>query len=473
MLAGEMPFRPGTRAARLAGFFVGEAFLGFLAILALALTLLPLWFPLSEAGLATVELVQWLIVAAFAVEFVVAWSAAPSRKAFLTSPWRLVDLATIVVPLLALLPGASNLLRSSPVLRLTRLARVAALGLRVTGVVARRRTGAARLDAPTGPVNVQVVPAETGRHPQGSSWEEFLSWVQSPEPQPKWYNVANLGRGELQSIAAATRLPPALLESHLLSASYPHLEANPNYAVIFAWLVEEPARSPAPRNGLLLLVSPKGLATLTRRDTSLPQLVETIAPDSELAKAGFPIRMTGTILQVILDQNEQLASHFDAELGALEELPVRESRPEFFERTFKLKKELSAAQSDLWRLKGVISELAEKRAQLPGGTGNEAEFFQRLSRDAEFLYDTIINTREGLLSLIELHLNIVSFDMNRVMRVLAVVSVLGLIPAVVGGLFGMNLIDNPWPFTLPQVAFFVVLGMVLCLYLFFIKGWLK
>jgi Mg2+ and Co2+ transporter CorA len=74
---------------------------------------------------------------------------------------------------------------------------------------------------------------------------------------------------------------------------------------------------------------------------------------------------------------------------------------------------------------------------------------------------------------IELHLNIVSFDMNRVMRVLAVVSVLGLIPAVIGGLFGMNLVDNPWPFTLPQVAFAVVFGMVLCLYFFFVKGWLR
>ena len=62
--------------------------------------------------------------------------------------------------------------------------------------------------------------------------------------------------------------------------------------------------------------------------------------------------------------------------------------------------------------------------------------------------------------------------MNRVMRVLAVVSVLGLIPAVVGGLFGINLIDNPWPFTLRQVAFFVVYGTVLCLYVFLVKGWL-
>ena len=45
--------------------------------------------------------------------------------------------------------------------------------------------------------------------------------------------------------------------------------------------------------------------------------------------------------------------------------------------------------------------------------------------------------------------------------------------SVIGGLFGMNLIDNPWPFTLPQVAFAILLGMVLCLYFFFVKGWLR
>jgi Mg2+ and Co2+ transporter CorA len=115
----------------------------------------------------------------------------------------------------------------------------------------------------------------------------------------------------------------------------------------------------------------------------------------------------------------------------LEELPLRESRPSFFEHTFRLKKELSAAQSDLWRLKGVIAELAKRRLALPGSYGGEAEFLRRLARDTEYLYETVINTRESLLSLIDLHLNVVSFDINRVMRVLAVVSVLGLIPAVV------------------------------------------
>ena len=63
--------------------------------------------------------------------------------------------------------------------------------------------------------------------------------------------------------------------------------------------------------------------------------------------------------------------------------------------------------------------------------------------------------------------------MNRVMRVLAILSALGLVPAVVGGLLGMNLIDNPWPATLPQVAFGVAWAMLFALYLFFAKGWIR
>jgi Mg2+ and Co2+ transporter CorA len=120
----------------------------------------------------------------------------------------------------------------------------------------------------------------------------------------------------------------------------------------------------------------------------------------------------------------------------------------------------------------MLADLAAGRA-IASGPESTKEMFRRLAANAEYLYETVINVRDEVLSVMELHLNIVSFDMNRVMRVLAVVSVLGLIPAVIGGLFGMNLVDNPWPFTLPQVAFSISFGMVMCLYFFLVKGWLR
>jgi Mg2+ and Co2+ transporter CorA len=472
MLRSEIPFLLDKKPARFAAFLLGEAFLGFLAIISVAFTFLQMWFPLTAAGDFLVQLAQWAIIGVFAVEYFAALMLARDKRGFMLNPWRAIDLATIAIPLLTLIPNVSNALRSSPVLRLVRLVRVASLGLRVSGVVMRERARQARNEA-VGPVEVCVLPEGTGRKATSASWEEFLSWIKSPDGAPKWFVVSNLGLAELQRIATAAGLTPAFLESHLLNGTYPHVEVEQNHAALFTWLVEAPQHSPAQRNGVLLLISSPGIVTLTRRSTDLTKLVAGLRREPDLDKLPFPIRIACSILQLVAEQNERLATRLDAELGALEELPLRESRPSFFEHTFRLKKELSAAQSDLWRLKGVIAELAERRLALPGSDGGEVEFLKRLARDAEYLYETVINTRESLLSLIDLHLNVVSFDMNRVMRVLAVVSVLGLIPAVVGGLFGMNLIDNPWPYTLREVAFCVCFGMVLCLYLFFVKGWLR
>ena len=59
------------------------------------------------------------------------------------------------------------------------------------------------------------------------------------------------------------------------------------------------------------------------------------------------------------------------------------------------------------------------------------------------------------------------------LKLLAVVSFLGLIPSVVGGLLGMNVDGNPWSVTLGQVSFGVAMAMAVSLYVFAVKGWLK
>jgi Mg2+ and Co2+ transporter CorA len=63
--------------------------------------------------------------------------------------------------------------------------------------------------------------------------------------------------------------------------------------------------------------------------------------------------------------------------------------------------------------------------------------------------------------------------MNTFLKLLAVVSFLGLFPSVAGGLLGMNVMGNPWPVTLGQVTFVVTMGMATALYVFAVKGWLK
>src|SRR5437016_1425976 len=128
MLRTEFPFAIEGWPRRVLAVLLGEAFLGFLAIVALGVTLFPMLFPVKPPVESAIESAQWAIIAWFAVEFVFALVAAPSKRAFMSNPWRWLDLATIAIPLYSLLPRASHTLRSSPILRLARIGRLVSLG---------------------------------------------------------------------------------------------------------------------------------------------------------------------------------------------------------------------------------------------------------------------------------------------------------------------------------------------------------
>src|SRR5882672_7892670 len=429
MLRSEFLFAIEGWPRRMLALLLGEAFLGFLAIVAVGLTLFPMLFSVPPAVDTAIELAQWGIIGWFAVEFVVAFLSAEDKRRFLTSPWRWLDLATIVIALASLLPSASAALRSSPILRLARIGRLLSLGVRASGVSTRQRTLRPADTHARGPVQVTLVADDPEIAPQSAELSALLHWLRAPDEQ--WFHVSSPGASELEQIETAAKLPHGYLQTHLHATSYPHWAESDKITDLFVWV-------PGAGDGL-----------------------------------PFVSRMIAVVLNRVIRGNEQLAGRCEQRLRELEEVPIEESRPAFFELTFRLKKQLSAAQADLWRLKGIAAELGNGRRDFVELPPAALARIQRFKSDVDYLYDTLANIREEVLSIIDLHLNVVSFGMNRVMRVLAVISALGLIPAVVGGLLGMNLIDNPWPVTLPQIAFAVLFAMVLGLYFFIVKGWLR
>ena len=179
------------------------------------------------------------------------------------------------------------------------------------------------------------------------------------------------------------------------------------------------------------------------------------------------------IIRLVLARNEELAGRLERRVRQLEALPASESPESFFEQTIRLKRVLSTAKGDLWRLRGLLEMLADGRRLLPGLGPEQRESVAQLAEEADYLYETVDNVRESVLSLIELHIDIAGHDTNRFMRLLAIVSTLTLIPVVAGGLLGMNLGDSPWAVTLGQVAFGTLVLMLGVLYAFMAKGWLR
>ena len=78
------PLRRGS--SRLVRFVLGDVFLGFLAIVAAALTIVPSIFKITPQLDALLEAGQWTIIVLFAVEYGKALATAGSKAKFMLNP---------------------------------------------------------------------------------------------------------------------------------------------------------------------------------------------------------------------------------------------------------------------------------------------------------------------------------------------------------------------------------------------------
>ena len=189
-----------------------------------------------------------------------------------------------------------------------------------------------------------------------------------------------------------------------------------------------------------------------------------------LPNFSFPAMILCALLSLARERNLSIAQRFDDEGRRLEAL---EGGSVFLRETFRLRREISTAALDLWHVKAIIRALADGKTKLRGLDLKDEKSLDNLMAETESLYETVNKNKEEIKALIEFHINFKSFEMNKLLKLLAIVSFLGLIPAVAGGLLGMNVAGNPWPVTLGQVAFGVAMGMATVLYVFAVKGWLK
>lgn len=441
--------------------FLSEALMGFLALAALGTGLAPFLFTLTPVAESAIDAAEWAIVGVFALEYAVQLAVAEDRRAFLRDPWRILDAAIVLGSVASLLPSISDAARTMPALRILRLFRVLLFGVRAGHGVASPALPARR-ELPAGPPRVSRLAAGAAA-PVPGRWEDLLRWAASPTSE--WIHASNLAPQRLREAAEAAGVPHVMVEAALNESSYPRLESGARWSALT--LPVPSATDVTRRDPVLMLLTEDDVLSLAQHPLELGK------PPASFGQLPWGPRCALDAVRRVLERNEELAGRLESEVRGLEGLPADESPERFFEATFRLKRYLSVAKGDLWRLRGLLEMLSEGRRTLPGLGEAGREAAARLAEEADYLYETVDNARESVLSLIDLHINVAAHDTNRFMRLVAIVSTLGLIPAITGGLMGMNLVDSPWPVTLGQVAFATLILILGVLYAFLAKGWLK
>ncbi len=456
---------------------LSNATMGFLALVSLFLAFVPAIFELDSLGSGVLAGIEYSIVCIFAIEYGVGFRRAAVKLDFIRNRWRVLDALILVASVVSILPFAIDALRNAPALRLIRFMRVFVLGARSSSVITGGGTAMARATQAESACAPEafVLCDESPVRFDNITWEALLARIRSSDED--WLFVNGVGAAELDAIGAVWEIPQHVLHARLLDAPFPRFDRLERFAALFVWyptLADDGASAEEgiKRTALLLVGSAQNVVVLARHRTELLSSIESRM--AEYTTTGpLLVRATYALIDSVLRAYSGVAESMEINLTRLEAGSPLASDAEFLDHTFKLRAEIARTRSNLRHLKEVVRCFAGENISIHGFEAGSRPQFKLLADDAEAIFARIDDLHDSLSALVDLRLNVAAFQMNRVMRMLAVLTTLALIPTIAGGLLGMNLADSPWTATLPQVSFCVAAGMALSLYVFAVKGWVR
>jgi Mg2+ and Co2+ transporter CorA len=443
------------------------------------IVLVPIFVTLPATIDTSLKFADYTILGIFILEYLLKTIFTRDVVKHILKPWHLLDLFIIVLPLASLLPVfATDFGLSFPVLRLVRLVRIFA----VSGRAIDRKI---EMAVPTSEADSALKPSSEIRVMDGNleniykdvQYSELNNFLSSPTHT--WIDISSVSEGDFDRLSNTFGIPRILLESELVDEAYPRVDYFEHYSMIFARIADMKilnksiGRLSINRDGILVVCQGPNIMTMSKSQTRIFHLILEKAKKIHTPQEPIVVTILYTLLKYILDKDKQIIAALEQELIALESIPFKDRHSNFLEITFNLRKEVNQLVPSLLHLKEIISVITTKRVPLEGFNERHEKVFDILMDEASYLHETASNARDNLQSLVDLYINTTSYQMNKVMRLIAVFTCLGIIPAIILGALGTNVAGNPWNIQLWQV--FVIPGIIMLAlgWIFYRLGWTK
>jgi magnesium transporter len=451
-----------------------DRFMAELAILLIPTTLLPLLFTFSEVSLLIFRVVNLVIVVLFILEYVLKLLISRPRWKYAVEFVHIVDLVIILLAVIDFLPFLPlKGWRASPLLRLLRVVRIFFL----TGRAAGRVTPAAEADegGQAGGSRMRLTIGTEAKAAREASLEDAQRAMADREEH--WISIDGLTQGDVKGLSHLLSIPGHILESKLLQDNFPGIDNFGGYSIITLWdtkFICPPENSPVPavdNPRLVIIRAGRDILTLSQGPASFADRLGEQRRMFSSESLGTQILLA--ILKLKIDDYKSVLISLEKKVAGLEHLALERRTSGFLETAFQLKKVIQTQGYNISHFVRVLDQLVKKEPGLQEWSGEANQSLISFHSDARALNDLFRAISDNTTALIELQLNKVSFGLNRVMRILAVITCLALVPTIIGGLLGQNLKDQPYDITIHEIFFFVFSLMLLGLYVFYRKGWLK
>jgi len=436
-------------------------------------------FDLSEGMQAIFQYLNYFIIGTFIAEYILKLYIADSKTNFIVDTTHIFDFIIILLALLdfsgiAYLPFLPDQGQLSPILRLLRLLprilpRVL-LAFFLAGRTVKRKGTGNELTAPT-EMEISALNLSGTKIDNISGHEDDI---------PIWIDFQNIKTENIDKINEIAKIDKNQMNTKLFNASFPRIDKVGEYLALFLWdsnakekngdINEEPLKIIT--NNMLIIFNDIKIITLSSGKSNLFEKISKKDPILAFNKKDFTDRILYLILKQKYEDYSEIIQQIERKTIEFEEIPVDKTSTKFLEETFHFKKEILKISGNLLHFQKILDKLVKIDTIRSFGIDNSKEF-NHLSDESRYLYETTQNIKENLVSLIDLHTNTVSYDMNKIMKVIAVITCLAIVPATVGGLLGVNLEEGEFNIKFIEIFFIIISSMLLGIYAFYKMEWLK
>lgn len=455
-----------------------DKFMIFLSLILIPIIILPLVFQLSSIVLVFFEICDWVILVLFIAEYLLKLYVAQNRWSHFKSPWHCVDLVIITLPFLQYLPLVNLAIIGSPslLLRLLRVPRAVAIGGRVIG--SRRNNDVAYQEEA---VKHQTIIRQVDSNLQVThnlSWDDLKAHLKDAAC-PEWFDAQYISSEGFSQLSSILGIPEPHFKSSLVDEIYPHIDFIQNASFIFlqSGRIRYPIENATKflkisRSGIIVICTGEKIITVSQHSTDMmDDVIEAVKRNDHVD--GFVVPVLYSLLDHMLSEYRSILSEIELEIIEIGNTERSRLPKDFLERIYQMDKEVGRLVSNLLHFKDMLAIITSRKVTLEGFDKQTEEAFHILEETAGYLNEIAHDTIDNLRSIIDLYINQTSFEANRILKVLAVITAISVIPSAVSGILGTNLIDVPYGATLWQLTFLITISMSFVTYTFVKLGWLK
>ncbi|MDA4134653.1 MAG: ion transporter [Thaumarchaeota archaeon] len=456
---------------------LSDKFMVFLSLAIIPIILIPFAINVSPSATEFLDICDWTIIVLFVAEYTSKLYLAKDRWAHFKEPWHLVDLVIVILPFIQYLPALGLSTRGSPslLLRLLRLPRALAVGGRAFGSRMQASQTVALDSTKESETVIRIVDSKTLTVGDGLTWDDLKSHL--ADDNQEWLDIRNLSEEGVARLSSLIRVPEPHFKIDLVDEIFPHIDYVQQLSLIFlqSGKVRYPDKPEAyltiSRSGIIIICTGSKIISVSRHGLDVfSGVMESVRSQT---KVSFVVSVLYALLDQTLKEYRSVLSEIEIAVIRIAGTPRSKLPRDFLERVYGLNKEVSRLVSNLLHFKELLSVIVSNKVPLEGFDSAAEEDFHVLQDGVSYLNeiaDDLINT---IRSAIDLYINQTSFETNKILKILAVITSMSVIPSAIGGLLGMNLLDVPYAASLWEVVLVLVISMSFVTYVFIKLGWLK